>query len=118
MSVPTIVIGGSLVGVGLAGYFGSHRASATALIPAIVGVPLAALGLVAARSSGRTRRIAIIAAAAVGAIGLAGAVPGVAKLPKLARGEAERPAAVVAQSVMAALCAGGTLSAAAALARG
>lgn len=90
-----------LVGVGF--YAGTGGTSPTALIPAALGVLLAAAGVLARRE--HMRRHAMHAAALVGALGLLGSARGLARLPALLSGAPlERPAAVAAQSVTAVLC--------------
>jgi hypothetical protein len=90
-----------LVGVGF--YAGTGGTSPTALIPAALGVLLAAAGLLARREG--MRRQAMHAAALVGALGFLGSVRGLARLPALLSGApVERPAAAAAQSVTALLC--------------
>jgi hypothetical protein len=70
----TIVFGILLTAVGAWGYFGSEQArtSATALIPAFVGLPLVLLGLLALKDN--WRKHAMHAAAALGLIGFLAAV--------------------------------------------
>ena len=98
----TIGIAFALIVLGLAGYFGSGAASPTALIPAVFGALLLALGALA-RNPNR-RKLAMHVAVVVGLLGFAGSVPGLLKLPDLLGGDAvERPAAVIAQSIMAVL---------------
>src|SRR3712207_1095532 len=98
----TIGIAFALIVLGLAGYFGSGAASPTALIPAVFGALLLALGALA-RNPNR-RKLAMHVAVVVGLLGFAGSVPGLLKLPGLLGGDAvERPAAVIAQSIMAVL---------------
>jgi hypothetical protein len=72
MASITIATGVFLILLGLAGYFGSGMASWTALIPAIFGAALAPLGMLA-RNPGR-RKLMMHLAAAVGLLGLAGAL--------------------------------------------
>ncbi|MEZ4295362.1 MAG: hypothetical protein R3B70_10335 [Polyangiaceae bacterium] len=91
----TMSYGAALTALGVGGYLATGRESKTALIPAGFGGAALAIGVL---SPGRAGRMAA-AVLAVGAV--AGAARGVAKLPALVRGEpVERPAAVIAQSVM------------------
>jgi lysylphosphatidylglycerol synthetase-like protein (DUF2156 family) len=103
MANVTIGFGAALILLGVAGYVASGAASWTALIPALFGVLLAALGAAARRE--RARMHAMHAAAVLGVLGLLGSARGLLKLPVLLSGGAlERPAAVAAQSAMAVLC--------------
>jgi hypothetical protein len=100
MAKLTIWFGAALVVLGILSYVGSGAASPTALIPAVVGVILAALG-VAGRQEDR-RALTMHAAAAVALLGFLGSAMGLASLPDLVTGESlERPWAVGAQSAMA-----------------
>ena len=49
----TILLGIALIILGLGGYFGTGRESATALIPVLFGLPLIVLGLLALRDAAR-----------------------------------------------------------------
>jgi hypothetical protein len=98
----TIAFGVVLIVLGMAGYAGSGGASVTALIPAIFGVVLAALGALA-RNEGM-RKHAMHGAVLVGLLGFLGSARGLLQLPALmSGGEVARPTAVIAQSVMAIL---------------
>jgi hypothetical protein len=98
----TIAFGVVLIVLGVAGYFGSGAASVTALIPAIFGVVLAGLGVLA-RNEGM-RKHAMHGAVLIGLVGFLGSARGLLQLPALmSGGEVARPAAVIAQSVMALL---------------
>lgn len=94
----TIVFGALLVALGVAMYLGTGTGSATALIPAFVGVPLLLLGVVA-RMKESLRKHLMHAAAAIGLLGFVGSFGRLA-----ASGFAGKPAAVASQSIMAALC--------------
>lgn len=103
MPQTAVVFGALLCLVGVGFYAGSGAASVTALIPAFLGLPLVAAGLLARREG--LRRHAMHAAALVGTLGVLGSIRGAVQLPALlAGGEVARPAAVVAQAVTAALC--------------
>jgi hypothetical protein len=92
----TVGYGAALVALGVGGFATTGAKHRTALIPAGFGAATIALGMIGAPR----------AAAVVGVVAFAGAARGLNKLPALLRGEAvERPAAVVAQSVMAGLSA-------------
>jgi hypothetical protein len=102
MANVTIGIAIALIVLGLGGYFGTGTPSLTALIPALFGVILLALGALARNPS--RRKLAMHVAVVVGLLGLLGSLRGLIKLPDLLGGGAvERPAAVIAQSVMAVL---------------
>ena len=102
MANTTIAFGIAFIVLGLGGYFGSGMASPTALIPAAFGVLFCILGALA--RDDRKRRHAMHAAALLGLIAVLGSARGLAKLPAVITGEPlERPAAVVAQSIMAML---------------
>lgn len=103
MPAVTSVIGIMLTLLGLIGYFATNRVSVTALIPAFFGVVLIGMGLLAMKEG--MRKHAMHVAVALALLGFIGSVPGLLKLPTLlANGEVARPAAVVSQSIMAALC--------------
>ncbi len=103
MAKITIGLGLVLIGLGLGSYFGTGRASVTALIPAFFGLPLLLLGLVALKE--RMRTIAMIIAVVIGLLGFAGTVRGLMKLPVLlTSGQLDRPAAVAVQAAMAIVC--------------
>lgn len=78
-----IAIGLTLVVLGGAAYFGSGMASATALIPAFFGVPIAACGLLAAKPARRTGPI--VAAGVIALLGLGGSLSRI--VPALTGGE-------------------------------
>ena len=97
-------IGIALVFLGLAGYVGSQAASLTALIPAVFGLALYLLGMMARREN--RRKLAMHIAVVVGLIGFAGSVRGLGGLVQmLAGGAVLRPMAVISQSIMAVLTA-------------
>ncbi len=103
MAKITIGLGFVLIALGLGGYFGTGRASVTALIPAFFGLPLLLLGLAALKQ--QWRKTAMHIAAAMGLLGFAGTVRGLMKLPVLLTGgELERRAAVAVQAAMAIVC--------------
>jgi hypothetical protein len=100
----TIVFGVLLILLGLGGFLWTGASHPTALIPAGFGMVLVLLGALALKES--LRKHAMHAAAAVGLLGfLGGAIMGLPKIPALLDGTAERPAAVVAQLLLALICA-------------
>jgi hypothetical protein len=102
MAATTITFGGLLIALGLAGWVATGQQSPTALIPAAFGLLLAVLGYLARKEN--LRKHAMHGAAMVGLLGFLGSARGLAGLPAFLSGEAERPAAVVSQAVMAAAC--------------
>lgn len=97
----TIIIGAILVVLGLGGYFGTGRASVTALIPAFAGGPILLAGVLALRDD--LRKHAMHAAAALALLGfLAAAGRGVPKY--FTAGEDGPSTAVYVQLLMAAVC--------------
>jgi len=100
----TTRLGATLTALGGAAWLGTGRRSATALIPSAIGAPLVVLGALERRPG--SAWWARPASTSLAVFGFAGAAPGLAKLPALLRGEAiDRPAAVIARSAMAGLCA-------------
>ena len=99
----TIALGVLLILLGVGGYVASGGASWTALIPALFGVPMVLLGILAGQE--RWRRHAMHAAAALALLGVLGTARGLIGLVTLvAGGEVARPAATVSQAIMAILC--------------
>ena len=102
MANTTIGFGVAFIVLGLGGYFASGMASPTALIPAAFGVVFCILGILA--RDDRKRKHAMHAAALVGLLAVLGSGRGLTKIgPLLAGQPVERPAAVIAQSIMALL---------------
>jgi hypothetical protein len=97
----TIASGVVLIVLGLAGYFLTGMVSVTALIPSAFGVVLALCGVIA--RDDRKRKHAMHGAVLIALLGLGGTVPGLLKIGSLLDGTAERPAAVIAQTIMAVL---------------
>ena len=105
MPTAAAAFGIALIALGLGGYFGTGRVSATALIPACFGVPLLVLGWAARNSTPTVRRHTMHLAALLGMLGLIGSgVRAFSKLGKLLSGQAEHPSAVILQLIMAVLC--------------
>jgi hypothetical protein len=102
----TLGYGSLLTALGVGGFLATGAQHKTALIPAGFGTAALGLGLLARRGSSSSQRGLLGGSALVGLLGLLGAARGLRKLPALLRGEpVERPAAVVAQSLMAGLSA-------------
>jgi hypothetical protein len=109
--MPTLAlfVGVALVAIGLGTWVGTGAQAPTALIPAALGVLIAAAGLLARNP--RLRMHAMHGAVLVALIGVLGCVPGVLKLPALLEGTAERPVAVGVQIVTFLVCLGFVVSA-------
>ena len=99
MASTTILFGGVLTLLGLGGYFLTGTGSMTALIPAIFGILLVALGLLA--RSEPIRKHAMHAAAMVALVGCAGALFSLMRTPAAPRSAM----AVVSQAAMVVLTA-------------
>ena len=104
MPATTIALGVALIILGLAGYSLTGAASLTALIPAAFGLVIALSGLIARDE--RTRKHAMHAAVVVALLGFLGSVRGLLQIGDLFDGTAARPAAIVAQTIMAMLTLG------------
>lgn len=103
MSNVTIGYGALLTALGVGGF--AATSAPTALIPAGFGAVSVGLGLLARQE--KYRMHAMHASALVGLLGVLGSAKGLSQLPALlSGGDVARPAAVVAQSLMAALSAG------------
>lgn len=99
MANVAIAFGALLIVLGLAVYAASGGASVTALIPAFLGGPLAALGLLGRKEA--LRRHAMHAAAALGLVGTLGALRGVVVW---VLGHPIAPLALLAHAAMLLLC--------------
>ncbi|MSO81760.1 MAG: hypothetical protein EXQ53_00475 [Acidobacteria bacterium] len=99
MASTTMVFGVLLTLLGLAGYFLTGTSSATALIPAIFGLLLLAIGAVARSES--ARKHAMHAAAMVALVGCAGALFSLLRTPAAPRS----PMAAFSQGAMVVLTA-------------
>lgn len=107
MPFTTIVCGVLLILLGLGGYLygmtDGGSASLTALIPALFGLILAALGA-AAQKSENLRKHIMHGAVVIGLLGFLATASSFLKIPALLAGTAERPAAVFSQIIMALIC--------------
>lgn len=104
MPMVAVWFGAGLVALGVVSYVGSGAESVTALIPAVFGVVLGALGLAGRRPDRRALAMHIAAGFAV--LGFLGSAMGLVSLPDLVAGrDVDRPWAVAAQSVMAVILA-------------
>jgi hypothetical protein len=98
----TIVIGVVLIALGVIGYIATDMVSPTALIPAVFGLVLLVLGFYGGND--RTRKTAMHIAMGIALVGVLGTSRGLLQLPAaLSGGDVERPAAVIAQGLMAIL---------------
>ncbi len=105
MTTTTRALGAVLIAVGIVAYVATGADSVTALIPAVLGVVVLALGIAAGRED--LHRHAIHGALAVALLGALGTLMNVVELPALLQGDdVERPAAVVAATITFLLCAG------------
>ena len=104
MPATTIALGAALLVLGLAGYGLSGAASLTALIPAAFGLLLIVTGLLA--RDDRRRMHAMHAAVLVALLGFLGSFRGLLRIGEVFDGTAVRPAAIIAQTIMALLTLG------------
>lgn len=96
------IVGVLLVLLGVFGYSATRGVSVTALIPAVFGIALWGLAVLARNE--RWRRHAMHAAVVLGLLGFLATASALGRLPALLQGEAVvRPAAVISQSIMAIL---------------
>ncbi|XYH96478.1 hypothetical protein ACMHYB_53325 [Sorangium sp. So ce1128] len=103
MSNVTIGYGALLTALGVGGF--AATSAPTALIPAGFGAVAIGLGLLARQE--KYRMHVMHASALLGVVGFLGSVRGLSRLPALlSGGDVERPAAVIAQSLMAILSVG------------
>ncbi|MEM1181250.1 MAG: hypothetical protein AAGM22_23110 [Acidobacteriota bacterium] len=102
MPLVTILYGAVLIAIGVVGYFATGSQSVTALIPAFLGIPAFLLGVLA--RSEKFLKHAMHGAAMVALLGTLGTVSGFFKMLTMLTGaEVERPAAVIAQGLVALL---------------
>lgn len=99
----TRLTGALLVGLGVVGYAVTSGASLTALLPAVLGLPILGLGIWAGNPD--RRRTAIHVALVLALLGFLGTLMNVVELPAvLTGGDVERPTAVVVSSLTALVC--------------
>ncbi len=99
----TIIIGSILTLLAGVSYIGSGGASWTALIPAMVGVPLVVLGIIARKEQARKHAMHVaVALAMIGFLGTIRVLPSF--LTIIGGGSVERPGAIIAQLTMACCC--------------
>ena len=97
----TIIFSLIYIALGLGGYFLTGGVHKTALIPAVIGIVLLILGLLAGNE--KLRMHAMHAALLIGLLALLGTARSLLKLPAAFDGTAERPGAVFAQAATAVL---------------
>ena len=102
MTMRAKVLGSLLILLGVVSYVASGGASVTAMIPAFFGVPILLLGWMAHKGIAKQPLLWICVVLAI--VGLLGAARGVVQLPTLLDGSAERPLAIIAQTLMAVFC--------------
>jgi hypothetical protein len=104
MSNFTLGLGILLLVLGVVSFVGTGATHPTALIPACFGLVLMILGWAARKEN--LRKHVMHGAILVALLGFLGSVSGLTHLPALlGGGQVERPGAVIAQSIMALLCA-------------
>jgi O-antigen/teichoic acid export membrane protein len=104
VSAITLALGAVLIVLGVGSYVLTGAASPTALIPAAFGVLFVLAGVLA--RDDRRRMHAMHAAVLIALLGFLGSARGLLGLGKLLDGTAVRPAAIVAQTIMALLTLG------------
>jgi O-antigen/teichoic acid export membrane protein len=104
MPATTIALGAALIVLGLGGYVLTGAVSLTALIPAAFGLLLVLAGVFARDE--RKRMHAMHAAVVIALLGFLGSARGLLGIGKVFDGTAVRPAAIVAQTIMALLTLG------------
>ncbi len=97
----TIIFSLIYIALGLGGYFLTGGVHKTALIPAVIGIVLLILGLLAGNE--KLRMHVMHAALLIGLLALLGTARSLLKLPAAFDGTAERPGAVFAQAATAVL---------------
>lgn len=102
MPTLALLVGVTLVAIGLGAFVGTGAHAPTALIPAALGALIAVAGLVARNP--RLRMHAMHVAVLVALLGALGCVPGLLQIPALVGGTAARPVAVVSQIVTLVIC--------------
>ncbi len=90
-----------LIAMGIGFYFGTGAVSKTALIPTFFGLPILLCGILALKDA--YRKHAMHFAVMLGLLAFIGSLRAVPAIPALINGTAERPSAVIAQLLMAAL---------------
>ena len=94
------VFGAAYIALGIAGFILTGSTHKTALIPAIFGFFFALVGSLAVKSR---KRLCTVISITVAAVAFLATFRALGKLPSVLDGTAERPAAVISQSLNAAL---------------
>jgi hypothetical protein len=97
----TLALGAALIVLGVGSYVLTGGVSPTALIPAAFGALLVVAGVLA--RDDRKRMHAMHAAVVIALVGFLGSARGLLGIGKVLDGTAVRPAAIVAQTIMALL---------------
>lgn len=87
MAKITIWFGLLLIALGVFGYTATHEQSATALIPAAIGLLLAILGFLARTPDVKQRMMIMHIAVTVGLLGFLGTISGIIKYVEYLRGQ-------------------------------
>ena len=104
MARTAILIGVTLILLGIISYVGTGRQSVTALIPTFFGIVIFITGILGRNE--KYRKHAMHTAVVVALLGFIGSFSGLPKLfTLLSGGEVARPEAVIVQSIMVVLCA-------------
>lgn len=108
MSKLTIVLGASLVVLGIVAYLSTGGVSVTALIPAFFGGPILALGVAGHVNEDMRKHFmhAAVALALLGFLGTVGAVRFALYMISVGPQHVDNPPAVIARTIMALLCGG------------
>lgn len=101
MAPTTLVFGFAYIILGIAGFVTTGSAHKTALIPCVFGILFLILGLLARKD--HLRKHVMHATVLIALLAFAGTVKALGHLPDLIHGTAERPAAVITQSINAGL---------------
>jgi hypothetical protein len=95
----TLLYAGALLLLGLGAYFWTGAESVTALIPAILGIPILICGLVVLKAG--KPKVPLYVALVFGLLGVVGGAMGLPQLPTLlSGGEVPRPTATITQSIL------------------
>jgi uncharacterized membrane protein len=98
-----ILLGVTLILLGIISYFGTGRQSITALIPTFFGILILITGILGRNE--KYKKHAMHAAVMLALLGFLGTLSGMFKLFTLLNGRGvARPEAVIVQSIMAVLC--------------
>lgn len=102
MTAVTRGLGVVLILIGVIAYLATDTESLTALLPALLGLLIGILGIVA--GSERAHRHAIHGALVLALLGLLGSLPQVFDIGEALTGDAERPGAAIAATLTVLAC--------------